>query len=166
MRRSSLDLFPTSSLLSLLSRHSRFLLFSTLACCLQNTDFLALQCSIFLSGIIDNGANRSDSIFYPEKLAFPGSNPPLVLLHPNQQSHLRFIRFIPMETPRIEAQHQYCNNYKKKLQTCKGCVCAGTTFSTFCLHWDDCVLKLLRVTPVLNNYRSSKGQLITIFHQI
>ncbi|RXH85500.1 hypothetical protein DVH24_009321 [Malus domestica] len=49
------------------------------------------------------------------------------------------------------------------------CVCAGTTFSTFCLHWDDCILKLLwdlHVTPVLNNYRSSKGQLITIFHQV
>ena len=26
-----------------------------------------------------------------------------------------------------------------------GCVCARTTFSTFYLHWDDCVLQLLRV---------------------
>ncbi|RXH73566.1 hypothetical protein DVH24_016388 [Malus domestica] len=32
-----------------------------------------------------------------------------------------------------------------------GCVCAGTTFSTFYLHWDDCILKLLRVRFTYGN---------------
>ncbi|RXH72555.1 hypothetical protein DVH24_012239 [Malus domestica] len=69
---------------------------------------------------------------------------------------------------------------RKKIQTRKGCVCTGTTFSTFCLHWDDCVLKLLRVrftygiipffffqvTPVLNNYKSSKEVRMSFSHNM